>query len=509
MQVGTRGLSSGDLTRLKRIRGAQPNIIEPDLNAPIYSGTPNTDSATTFVLACIDPRYTAALEQYLLQILPNNTYDLFILAGAAAGGNLTGNSANCVIGGGTCSVVSASNNWQTALLDHIQVAITLHNVSKVLVVDHLDCGAYNNCVLCNVSGPDQNPVPHDTQFTSLKDVIKTGNFYANGTFDPTSKVLGSTIFSEITGLYFSTPSIYNPNTTILRNYAGVQQTTEFFPTTTGAKVLVLGCIDPRYSALLSSFLVNYKDVQFIYDLFILAGASLGANQSYNTTAFPTVRGDNPNTTNYPNNLLANNDAGIGKLGKNWGPTFFDHLSIARLLHQITEVWVFDHLDCGAYKAIKFGNLSLPDIDPNEHIPELIKLQGYINTYTTTLDPINSTPYQLGFKGFIMDTQGNISKVVDDQAGVSFSSPKPLGAPMNKTLYSIPGLIPKTTGGSRIRFTASQYTDLKAFYSSDEVTQTQVCNSKQLIATKLCNCTSTDNGYINPKKQGVCHTCSLY
>lgn len=491
MQVGTRGLSSGDLTRLKRLRGARASVIQPDLNAPIYSGTPNTDSATTFVLACIDPRYTAALEQYLLQILStnNNTYDLFILAGAAAGGNLTtnGTCGNT----GECAVVNA--NWRTALLEHIQVAITLHNVSKILVVDHLDCGAYKNCVLCNPDGPDQNASNHAAQFTTLKNVINNANFYANGTLFPTLKVTGSNIFTTITGLYFDTPPSVNLNLTTLFNYSNEIQTTQFFPTTTGAQVLVLGCIDPRFSALLSSFLVNYKDVQFIYDLFILAGASLGANQSYTTfpaTREPTVKG------NYIGGIRLD---GSIYLGNNWGPTFFDHLAVAIQLHQITEVWVFDHLDCGAYKAIKFNCSGDCDNAIAPHTEELIKLQGYIK----------KTQPALAFKGFVMDTQGNISKVVDDNRGVSFDIPKPLGAPMNKTLYSIPRLIPRTTGGSRIRFTASQYTALKAFYSADRVSQKQLLNGKVLTATRVCNCTSTDDGYINPKKQGVCHTCSLY
>ena len=493
MQMGTRGLSSSDLTRLKRLRGAKSSVIENNLNYPQKSL--NNTATKVFVLACIDPRYTAALEEYLLQILPNNTYDLFILAGAALGGNLTANGA---CSQGVCSVVNT--NWQTALLDHIQVAITLHNVTEILVVDHLDCGAYKNCILgtCNPNQSDQTPTDHQTQFDILHDLIVGSNpapgtgspFYANINNNPTN---GGDIFgSNFTGLYFDTPLLNSPNITRLKNYSNQLQTTEYFPQTSGAKVLVLGCIDPRYSALLSSFLVNYKDVQFIYDLFILAGASLGANQSYNTIAFPTVRGNNPNTTDYPNNLLANNGAGIGQLGINWGPTFFDHLAIAILLHQITEVWVFDHLDCGAYKAIKFGSLSSSDLDPSEHIPELIKLQGYIS----------QTQPSLAFKGFIMDTQGNISKVVDDQRGVSFSSPKPLGASMNKTLYSIPRLIPKTTGGSRIRFTASQYTALKAFYSADRVSQKQLLNGKVLTVTRVCNCNTS-----NPKKQGLCPECS--
>jgi len=492
MQMGTRGMSSSDLTRLKRLRGARASVIQPDLNEPIYSGTPpNNTVATTFVLGCIDPRYTAALEERLLEILSGNTYDLFVLAGAAGGGNLIGNGA-CGSPAGTCAVVST--NWQTALIEHIQVAITLHNVTKILVVDHLDCGAYKNCVLCTPT--DQNATPHKTQFDTLKSYINGTNFYANSTNILTA---GSAIFtgaSGITGLYFDTPSV-NPNLTTLRDYnatfpPGNTIATEFFPTTTGAKVLVLGCIDPRFSALLSSFLVNYKDVQFIYDLFILAGASLGANQSY--TTFPTTRASTAKG-NYIGGIILD---GTNYIGNNWGPTFFDHLAIAILLHQITEVWVFDHLDCGAYKAIKFGNLNLPDEDPTQHTPELVKLQGYIKTAQPAL----------AFKGFIMDKGGNITKVVDDNRGISLDTPKSLGAPMNKTLYSIPKLIPRTTGGSRIRFTASQYTALKAFYSADRVSQRQAVtnginlNGKVLTATRVCNCTTS-----NPKKQGLCPDCS--
>jgi len=55
-----------------------------------------------------------------------------------------------------------------------------------------------------------------------------------------------------------------------------------------------------------------------YDHVILAGASLGAV----TDKFPS-----------------------------WGKTFFEHLDVAIQLHQIHQVIVMDHRDCGAYKTI--------------------------------------------------------------------------------------------------------------------------------------------------------------
>jgi hypothetical protein len=55
-----------------------------------------------------------------------------------------------------------------------------------------------------------------------------------------------------------------------------------------------------------------------YDYVILAGASLGVNN-----------------TKYPN----------------WGKTFWEHLDTAIALHGIHEVIILDHRNCGAYKLL--------------------------------------------------------------------------------------------------------------------------------------------------------------
>ena len=476
-------LSTTDMTRLKRLETGNRTIgsFPFSYQTTVYPNSDGNNGGTgtqlnngntrAFVLGCIDPRYASALESYLAKSLvaDNFSYDLFILAGSSLGGGLA-NTGTCGTTG-SCVVVSSGNNWQQVLKEHIQVAIALHNVTEFIAIDHLDCGAYDNCILCTApTKSDFLSAPHKAQFQRLSTEISTSTFFGNAGSGVKS---GTQVFTEgITGGYFDyKPAASYDTTTDLLSYDTPARTldTSYFPRDYQTKVLVLGCIDPRYAQLLTSFLNNYKSVQFIYDLFILAGASLGVNQSY--TTFPTKRTSGSAAAPYTTNQLAVGISNtVGPMGVNWGPTFFDHLSIARLLHQITEVWVFDHLDCGAYKAIKLGGLpNATDLLPGPHTEELIKLQGYINTYTSTTDYLGNAPTQLAFKGFIMDTQGGITKVVDS-GGIKVDIPKPFGS-------------------SRIRAPASEIVDLHAKASADYVLVKEHPGNKagfgrQLVRTKL-------------------------
>ena len=473
-------LSTSDMTRLKRLEGRTTTARVTSTFSP-YSQTvpstapPNNASSTVFVISCIDPRFTSAVEEHLLtQLGASTNYDLFVIAGASMGGRLTGNGAPIP----SCSLVSPNNSWRETLFDHLQVAITLHNVSLVYIIDHLDCAAYGVC------GATDSIAGHKANFDILKGEIVAATFYANGTTAPNAK---TTVFSgvNITGLYFKTPV---GSTTELFDYTtgapGTSVGTFTFPSSSGAKILVLGCIDPRFSEILSAFLVNYKEVQFVYDLFITAGSSLGVNQSYNLDG--TQRTSGTRGTAYTNNILADSLV-IGPLGHKWGPTFFDHLDVAVKVHGITEVWVFDHLDCGAYKNIKLasgGVAAATDLDPNQHIPEIIKLKGYINLAQPSL----------GFKGFIMNTSGVISKVVDDSKGVLLDTvvyPATLG----------------TVGSSRIRAPASEILELRAKAAADYVlVQEHSGTSKggfgrELIRTKLTPLNTKGSSFNNGSSRG--------
>ena len=370
-------------------------------SSQIYSGTPNDGPTKSFILSCIDPRFAHATDQYLYDKYTSNglSYDHFVLAGAALGGGLTGTGT----GAGQCNDLSPDSNWNQTLKDHIQIAITLHNVKQVEILDHLNCGAYGACLLGAPVGStgDQGVTYHQTQYDNLASDITGTTFFSHN--DILGNTLGNAIFTAgITGGYFDGYAT-SPTTTLI-DYGGNNIRTEAKGTYSGAKVLVLGCIDPRYASVLSSFLREYKGVQFIYDLFILAGASIGANQSY--TTYPTVRTAGTRGS-YANNILADGEAGIGNLGRSWGPAFFDHIQVAKDLHGITEVWVFDHLDCGAYKAIYYGDLSVPDLDTAPHIAEMQTLRNNIRTVQPSL----------AFQGFIIDQEGTITKYIDNDTSV--------------------------------------------------------------------------------------------
>ena len=83
-----------------------------------------------------------------------------------------------------------------------------------------------------------------------------------------------------------------------------------------SKALVLSCMDFRFVNDTVYFLnKEYKDS---YNKFSLAGASLG----YNQDKF-----------------------------KEWGIVFDKHIELSKQLHDIDEIVVVDHMDCGAYRIL--------------------------------------------------------------------------------------------------------------------------------------------------------------
>jgi hypothetical protein len=85
----------------------------------------------------------------------------------------------------------------------------------------------------------------------------------------------------------------------------------------GTEALLLNCIDYRLTAATTRYMTQHR-MAGKYDQFILAGASLGAKND----KFPA-----------------------------WGTTFWEHVQVAIDLHGIRKIFVMDHRDCGAYKAI--------------------------------------------------------------------------------------------------------------------------------------------------------------
>ena len=77
------------------------------------------------LLSCMDFRLMHKIENYMQNRGYNNNYDHIILAGASLGALTTKFPA-----------------WNKTFWQHLEIAIQLHNIHKVIMMDHRDCGAY-------------------------------------------------------------------------------------------------------------------------------------------------------------------------------------------------------------------------------------------------------------------------------------------------------------------------------------------------------------------------------
>src|SRR5207248_4149727 len=76
------------------------------------------------VLACIDPRMQEPVHRYTVEQNLTGKFSQFVIAGAAIG-----------------VVAPAFKNWHKAFWDNLATSLELHNIKKVIAIDHRDCGA--------------------------------------------------------------------------------------------------------------------------------------------------------------------------------------------------------------------------------------------------------------------------------------------------------------------------------------------------------------------------------
>jgi len=89
------------------------------------------------LLTCMDFRLMDSVEHYMEERGLRHKYDHIVLAGASLG-----------------ALTDKYPAWNRTFWDHLAVAIQLHDVKKVVVMDHRDCGAYKA-----ILGEDLAPDP--------------------------------------------------------------------------------------------------------------------------------------------------------------------------------------------------------------------------------------------------------------------------------------------------------------------------------------------------------------
>lgn len=77
------------------------------------------------VLSCIDFRFHQLLLEYVRRDLGVSRFDLVALAGGAK------------------NLATPTKEWyEEAVLDNIGIAVRLHGIKRVVLTNHMDCGAY-------------------------------------------------------------------------------------------------------------------------------------------------------------------------------------------------------------------------------------------------------------------------------------------------------------------------------------------------------------------------------
>jgi len=80
--------------------------------------------ANALVLTCIDPRFISKTTKFLNNYKElHKDFDLFVLAGSELG-------------------YLTKENWRNTATEHIDLAIKLHKIKKIICISHMDCGMY-------------------------------------------------------------------------------------------------------------------------------------------------------------------------------------------------------------------------------------------------------------------------------------------------------------------------------------------------------------------------------
>ena len=76
------------------------------------------------VLSCIDPRFQSIVYNYLKKKKLNGKYSSFTIAGSAIG-----------------VTAPKFRKWHKTFWDNLETSINLHKITKLIVINHRDCGA--------------------------------------------------------------------------------------------------------------------------------------------------------------------------------------------------------------------------------------------------------------------------------------------------------------------------------------------------------------------------------
>ena len=107
------------------------------------------------VLSCIDPRFQPIIYNYLKKKRLNGKYSSFTIAGSAIG--VTANKFK---------------RWHKVFWDNFETSVQLHNIKKLIVINHRDCGAAKIINKKKEFSEMNETKIHKTSFQKIKKIFK-------------------------------------------------------------------------------------------------------------------------------------------------------------------------------------------------------------------------------------------------------------------------------------------------------------------------------------------------
>tara|TARA_B100000242_G_C42945992_1_gene438723 strand:+ start:474 stop:887 length:414 start_codon:yes stop_codon:yes gene_type:complete len=112
------------------------------------------------VLSCIDPRFQPIVFNYLKRKKLLGKYSSFTIAGSAIG-----------------VTAPKFKKWQKTFWDNLNTSIKLHKIRKLIVINHLDCGAAKIINGKKIFNHINETAIHKSSFIQIKKKFK--NKYPN------------------------------------------------------------------------------------------------------------------------------------------------------------------------------------------------------------------------------------------------------------------------------------------------------------------------------------------
>ena len=107
------------------------------------------------VLSCIDPRFQPIVYNYLKKKKLMGKYSAFTIAGSAVG--VTANKFK---------------KWHKVFWENFDTSVKLHNIKKLIVINHRDCGAAKIINGNKEFSKINETKVHKTSFQKLKKIFK-------------------------------------------------------------------------------------------------------------------------------------------------------------------------------------------------------------------------------------------------------------------------------------------------------------------------------------------------